>query len=106
MEIPHISVCICTLRRPELLGRLLNEVRNLRTEGRFTFSVIVADNDRGETSRHVVSRFAADSSVKTTYCVEPIQKFALVRNRALSQARGEFIAFIDDDEFPVKDWLL
>ena len=39
------------------------------------------------------------------YCVEPRKNIALVRNQALSQAEGEFIAFIDDDEFPVAPWL-
>lgn len=30
----------------------------------------------------------------------------MVRNRALENARGNYVAFIDDDEFPVQDWLL
>jgi len=38
--------------------------------------------------------------------VEPEQSIALARNRAVENARGDFIAFIDDDEFPCKDWLL
>jgi succinoglycan biosynthesis protein ExoM len=30
----------------------------------------------------------------------------LTRNRAIENASGDFIAFIDDDEFPAKRWLL
>jgi glycosyltransferase involved in cell wall biosynthesis len=38
--------------------------------------------------------------------VEPEQNIALARNRAIENARGDFLAFIDDDEFPDEDWLL
>jgi glycosyltransferase involved in cell wall biosynthesis len=37
--------------------------------------------------------------------VEPVRNIALVRNRAILEAEGQFVAFIDDDEFPVPGWL-
>ena len=37
--------------------------------------------------------------------MEPEQNIALARNKALEHADGDFVAFIDDDEFPVKDWM-
>jgi glycosyltransferase involved in cell wall biosynthesis len=40
------------------------------------------------------------------YCVETDQNIAKARNKALESARGNFIAFIDDDEFPAPNWLL
>jgi glycosyltransferase involved in cell wall biosynthesis len=39
------------------------------------------------------------------YCCEPRKNIALARNKALEQAHGEFVAFIDDDEFPAASWL-
>jgi cellulose synthase/poly-beta-1,6-N-acetylglucosamine synthase-like glycosyltransferase len=54
----------------------------------------------------VVSDFAATSTVPIKYCVEPHQNIALARNKALQNACGDFIAFIDDDEFPNRGWLL
>jgi len=38
--------------------------------------------------------------------VEPRQNIALARNKAIENADGDFVAFIDDDEFPTKHWLL
>jgi glycosyltransferase involved in cell wall biosynthesis len=38
--------------------------------------------------------------------VEPKPNIALARNKVLSRARGDYLAFIDDDEFPGSDWLL
>ncbi len=102
----HISVCICTYKRPQLLKRLLGELQVLETGGLFTFSIVVADNDQGESAKGVVSDFMAASSIPIRYCVEPRQNIALTRNTAIEHAQGDFIAFLDDDEFPTKNWLL
>jgi succinoglycan biosynthesis protein ExoM len=103
---PHISVCICTYRRPELLSRLLQALRCQETAGQFTYSIVVADNDASQSAKEVVLQFAARCSFRLTYCVEAEQNIALARNMSVSNAKGDFIAFIDDDEFPAKDWLL
>jgi succinoglycan biosynthesis protein ExoM len=102
----HISVCICTYKRPELLLRVLTEVGSQDTAGLFSLSIVVADNDEMRSGESVVSSFVATASVPVKYCVEPQQSIALARNRAVENSEGSFIAFIDDDEFPAKDWLL
>lgn len=101
----HIAVCICTFKRPDLLRRLLDNLRGQETNEKFTYSIVVVDNDRLESARNVVEKFMATSPVSVTYCVEPRQNIALARNTAVKTAMGDFIAFIDDDEFPVRDWL-
>ncbi len=105
-EIPHISVCICTYKRPDLLFRLLTDIGKQETAGQFTFSIVVADNDRLQSAQELVSKFGATSSIGIKYCVQPEQNIALTRNAAIANATGDFVAFIDDDEFPAKDWLL
>jgi succinoglycan biosynthesis protein ExoM len=102
---PHVSVCICTFKRGAMLEQLLHELEQQRTDQLFTYSVVVADNDVAESAAPVVRRFAGSSSLAVTYCVEAEPNIARARNRALAQAHGEFVAFIDDDEFPVRDWL-
>jgi succinoglycan biosynthesis protein ExoM len=102
----HISVCICTFRRPGLLQRLLSEIVKQETNGLFTYSVVVADNDGSRSSESVVSEIAATSDIPIVYCVEPQQNISLTRNKAIANATGDFIAFIDDDEFPAECWLL
>lgn len=103
---PHISVCVCTYKRPQLLGQLLSELERQTTDALFTYSLVVADNDANISAQAVVRKFCATSKLKVEYCVEPEQNIALVRNRAISAATGDFIAFIDDDEFPEPRWLL
>ena len=105
-EPKHISVCICTYKRPHLLKRLLSELRVQDTGGLFTYSIVIADNDELQSAEAVTLDFAAESHIETRYCVEPRQNIALARNKAVENARGDFLAFIDDDEFPGKRWLL
>lgn len=105
-EIQHISVCVCTYKRPQLLKRLLDGLAGQDTAGLFTYAIVVADNDRLESAKHVVSEFAAASSIPIRYCVEPQQNISLARNKAIENSDGDYVAFIDDDEFPIKQWLL
>lgn len=102
----HISVCVCTYKRPDLLSRLLKELSRQETGGLFAYSVVVVDNDCLQSSKKVVSDFAAASAIPIKYCVEPRQNIALARNKAVENADGDFLAFIDDDEFPIEEWLL
>jgi succinoglycan biosynthesis protein ExoM len=102
----HISVCICTLKRPDLLRRTLEGLEGQQTGGLFSYSAVVADNDAQESARDGVAAFSSTSRLAITYCVEPQQNIALVRNKAIENAAGNWIAFIDDDEIPAADWLL
>ena len=102
----HITVCICTFKRPQLLSRLLHELTGQDTDGQFTYSIVVVDNDQLRSAEAVVSEFVKNSPILARYCVESRQNLARARNKAVENAEGDFIAFIDDDEFPTRGWLL
>ena len=104
--LPHICVCICTYKRPKLLKRLLDGLTRQTTEGLFTYSIAVADNDSLESARPLVTEFAESSSIAIRYSVEPRRSIALVRNKVLEDAEGDFVALVDDDEFPTDEWLI
>ena len=53
-----------------------------------------------------MAEFAASSTIPIKYCTESQQNIPLARNKAVENAEGDLIAFIDDDEFPIKRWLL
>jgi len=102
----HISICICSYKRPEMLRKLLSKLRGLETRDRFTFSVVVSDNDPEESGRPVIEQFSTDYPVHIDYVTEPRRNISHARNAALARATGEAIAFIDDDEWPEPDWLI
>lgn len=105
MSRPHVTVCVCTFQRPGMLARLLEELARQRTHDAYTLSVVVTDNDPAGSARGVVERFRTHSTLEVVYARETRQNIALARNEALRHAAGEFVAFIDDDEFPDPDWL-
>ena len=89
-----------------MLERLLRDIFTQETAGAFTFSVVVTDNDSSESARSVVERCGKETGLAIAYVVEPERNIAVARNTAVANAHGDFIQFIDDDEFPVAGWLL
>lgn len=105
-QVPHISVCICTLQRPEYLRRALRKLNAQETGNLFTYSVIVVDNDAEASARNTVSDFTSIGGHPITYIVEPQKNISCARNTGVLHASGDYIAFVDDDEYPAQDWLL
>jgi succinoglycan biosynthesis protein ExoM len=105
-SLPHICVCICTYKRPEPLMRLLESLRKQKTNGQFTFSIVIADNDAEESGRATVEAFQRISQIPVKYILSPERGIARTRNRVLANAEGDYLAFIDDDEFAIEEWLL
>jgi succinoglycan biosynthesis protein ExoM len=102
---PHITVCVCTYRRPQSLKLLIGDLIRQDTAGLFSYSILVVDNDEQESAQRVIADFSGDQ-IDIQYYVEPRQNIALARNMAIEHAGGDFVVFIDDDESPIKRWLL
>ena len=103
---PHISICVCTFKRPQMLSNLLSKLQDQVTENLFTYSAVVVDNDPNQSARQIVNTWQDKSAIHIDYYFEPEKNIALARNKAVENATGSFIAFIDDDEFPTDSWLL
>jgi succinoglycan biosynthesis protein ExoM len=104
-KLRDICVCICTYKRPGLLKRLLLELRGQQTRGLFTYSILIVDNDRAMSAQAVVGEFRSVSNIPIQYHVEHRQNIGLARNKAVENCHSDFLAFIDDDELPVRNWL-
>src|ERR1700736_1452215 len=102
----HITVCICTFKRPKLLARLLHELGRQETAQLLTYEAVVVDNDHLQSAKPIVAEAVATRRIAVQYCVEGRQNIALARNLALTHAHGNLIAFFDDDQFPPENWLL
>ena len=103
----HITVCVCTYRRNLMLAKLLRNLALQQTRGLFTLSVVVVDNDPAGPARAEIERLRSElSSLEILYGIEPDKSIPAARNHALRLARGQYIAIIDDDEFPPPEWLV
>lgn len=99
-----ISIAVCTYKRPELLKMAISSLIKQKTD--LTFEIIVVDNDINQTAKPVINDALRNTdNIKIHYFNEPLQNISLARNRAVKESRGEFIAFVDDDEFAQDRWL-
>lgn len=103
-RMPSVTVAICTRNRPEWVDRCLQALRSLNPAASDVvedFEVLVVDNaPPDERTAAVVARH---SGVK--YVVEPRAGLNFGRNRALNEAKGHFLAYIDDDVVVSPGWL-
>ena len=100
-----ISVLIPTLRRPEALARAVRSVMGQTGVERTLTEIVVVDNSPEGSARAGVERLADGAAVPVLYVHEPSPGVATARNSGLAVARGELIAFLDDDEEATPDWL-
>ncbi len=98
---PEVSVCVATYRRPASLARLLESLWRQKLPDGVGLEVIVVDNDPEGTAFH-----GAAGDAPERWLHEPRRNIAHARNRAVEAARGEWLAFVDDDEVVGEDWLL
>jgi O-antigen biosynthesis protein len=89
--LPACTAAICTRHRTVQLRRAL---ASLGAQSEAPLEVLVIDNapDSDETQRVVECEFPSVRCVR-----EPRQGLDFARNRALTEARGEIVAFLDDD---------
>lgn len=104
----HVSVvlAICTMRRPAGLRRLLEAVRETAVPE--LVAVVVVDNDRGLEGKAQCDAIAGAFPCRLICVHEQAPGISSARNRAVAEARAlrpDFIAMLDDDEWPDRDWL-
>ncbi len=99
-----ISVCIATYRRPERLAALLED---LCRQSLLPVEVVVVDNHAPGTAREVVEeRLRLGAPFPIHYGIQPERNIALTRNHTVAAAaRGDWLAFVDDDERAPAVWL-
>ncbi len=104
---PDIVVAIPTFRRPKSLARLLEHLAKLDTQARI--SVLVADNDAEGHQGYDLCTNLRGYRWPIEAFIAPERGIAQVRNalveRALAHARAQFVAMIDDDEWPSPAWI-
>lgn len=102
---PRISLVIPTQRRPEPLVRAVRSAIAQVGLDLAELELVVADNDSVPSARALVRQLAAEAPFPVVYVHEPDAGVANVRNAALEVAKGDLIAFLDDDEEAPQGWL-
>ena len=103
LALPLVTVAICTKDRPEGLERLLRSLSDQTSAlptGSAGLDILLVDNaPSDERTRELAARLSG-----IRYVREPRPGLNFARNRALREARGEIVAFLDDDVIVDAHW--
>ena len=101
----HITIAICTHNRAELLRDTLASLFAMDLTEGLHFDVLVVDNCSADESAQVTEEFSRKYPGLVNYHLESKLGLVYARNAAIQQAKGDIIAFVDDDIFFDPGWL-
>jgi glycosyltransferase involved in cell wall biosynthesis len=103
------TVAICTYngekRFPEVLERLQTSAQG--NTGQISWEVLIIDNNSTDNTAKLVQDYQINwpLAYPLKYFFEPQQGLAFARQRAVIEAKGKFIGFLDDDNLPDSNWI-
>ena len=93
---PTVSVVVCTYNGARTLKECLRGVQRLRYSNYELLVIIDGSTDDSE-------QIAKDAGARVI--TTPNRGLSHARNVGMNEARGDIIAYIDDDAYPDSDWL-
>jgi len=93
LESPLVSIIVRTRNRPQLLRECLGSIVSQTHQN----IEVVLVNDGGESVEHVLAEFSPFLRISPVVHSEPIGRPEAL-NAGIKQAKGEFIAYLDDDD--------
>jgi glycosyltransferase involved in cell wall biosynthesis len=97
------SVVICTHNRAADVKEALLSLLQQRFKD--SYEVIVVDNCSTDHTKQVVEEFQKMVHIPVIYVFEERLGLSVARNRAIREASGEYVLFLDDDAVASADWI-
>jgi glycosyltransferase involved in cell wall biosynthesis len=98
------TVALCTHNHVDRLVRTLEDLRALVMPNS-AWELLIVDNGCQDGTPQLLSRFGWPDGWSVRVVREDKLGLSNARNRAIKEALGEYIIFLDDDETPEPDWL-
>lgn len=107
MADPLISAIICTHNREQYLGAAID---SLLAQTLDSYEIIVVDNASTDGSADIVKARLDDSpdscgGSRVRYVYEPKLGLSIARNTGANEAKGQVLAYLDDDAEASREWL-
>ena len=96
----ELTVVLTTFKRQHLLPRALNSVTRQASDD-YSIEILVCDDDPGQSAKQTVEAALATKNTVIRYISRQPQSpggVSASRNRGISEARGKYIIFLDDDD--------
>ncbi|MBN31443.1 MAG: hypothetical protein CL845_05545 [Crocinitomicaceae bacterium] len=101
---PLITIAICSYNRRDYLFDTLTDVNRFKSKPKEAEVVVINNNSTDGTAK-MLEDFEWTSPLALLTFVESKQGLSHARNRAILEAKGEFILFIDDDVYAKPEFL-
>jgi glycosyltransferase involved in cell wall biosynthesis len=98
----ELSVVVCTFNRAELLQDCLQSLVE-QTLAKDRYEILVVDNNSADNTAELVNDFSQRYR-NICYLFEKNQGLSFARNHGWSEAKGEYVAYLDDDATAAPDW--
>ena len=100
-----VTVIVCTYNRHQILVKALESVAASKLPGSVDWEILVVDNNSSDRTRDVVESFCRRFPRRFRYLFEPQQGKSFALNSGIREARGDVVAFLDDDVTVEPTWL-
>lgn len=91
-----------------MLKTAIEHIAKLNVPRNCIIELVISDNNPDKDAYSVFLEYKEQIPFMIHYCHEPQKSIAAVRNAVLQKAleiNADYIAFIDDDEYPLPDWI-
>jgi glycosyltransferase involved in cell wall biosynthesis len=100
-----ITVILCTYNRCRSLAKALESVALSSLPASVEWEVLVIDNNSKDETRSVVERYCQRYPARFRFIFQPRQGKSYALNTGIREARGDVLAFMDDDVEVDPHWL-
>jgi GT2 family glycosyltransferase len=101
-----ISVIICTHNRSHDLKAVMNSLEQLIIPKGLKWEAVIVDNNSNDDTKSLVHDFVQKGTLPVRYMCERRQGKSYALNTGIEDARGEILAFTDDDCITDPQWIM
>ncbi|MES2675346.1 MAG: glycosyltransferase [Pseudomonadota bacterium] len=100
---PKVSLVLCTKNRAEQLKVCLKSISKIQSV--FSWELIIVDNNSEDHTQEVIEAFKRYADIPVQATIETTRGSSAAKNTGCKLAKGEYIAFTDDDCYPQADFV-
>ncbi|NDJ16696.1 hormogonium polysaccharide biosynthesis glycosyltransferase HpsE [Myxacorys almedinensis] len=101
------TVAIRSYNSADKLLAILEQLRLQSHVESICWEIVIVDNNSTDNTAEIVKQYQSDwhQPWELRYIFEPKQGAAIARRRAIEEAKGTLIGFLDDDNIPTLTWV-
>jgi GT2 family glycosyltransferase len=106
MNVVDITIVLATYNRAPMLRKALESLVQLETGGKFSYAILVVDDGSTDDTSAMVRAVSTNAvGVSVTYVYQENLGQSAAKNTGAALARGNWLAFFDDDQWAEPGWL-